>query len=64
MKSRRLKSAGRLACVGERRGRCIVLVGNSEERRPLGRLRRRWEDIFKMDIREVGWRDIDWIYVA
>jgi hypothetical protein len=31
-----------------------VLVGNPEGRRPLGRLRRRWEDNIKMDFREAG----------
>ena len=31
-----------------------VLVGKPEGRRPLGRLRRRWEDNIKMDLREVG----------
>jgi hypothetical protein len=33
-----------------------ALVGKAEGRRPLGRLRRRWEDNIKMDLREVGWR--------
>jgi hypothetical protein len=31
-----------------------VLVGNSEGKRPLGILRRRWEDDIKMDLREIG----------
>jgi hypothetical protein len=31
-----------------------ALVGKPEGRRPLGRLRRRWEDNTKMDLREVG----------
>jgi len=31
-----------------------VLVGKSEGKRPLGRLRRRWEDNIKMDFQEVG----------
>jgi hypothetical protein len=35
-------------------------VGKPEGRRPLGRPRRRWEDI-KMYLREVGWGGIDWI---
>jgi hypothetical protein len=32
-----------------------VLVGKSEEKRPLGRPRRRWEDNIRMDLRETGW---------
>jgi hypothetical protein len=39
-----------------------VLVGNPEGKRPLGPSRR--EDNIKMDLREVGWGDMDWINVA
>jgi hypothetical protein len=31
-----------------------VLVGKSEEKRPLGRPRRSWKDNIKMDLRETG----------
>ena len=41
--------------MGERRGVFRVLVGKPEGRRPLGRLRRRWDDNIKMDLLEVGW---------
>jgi hypothetical protein len=51
--------------MGERRGAYRVLVGKPEGRRPLGRPRRRWEDIIKMGLREVGWGGgIDWINLA
>jgi len=33
------------------------------ERRPLRRLRRRWEDNIKMDLQEVGW-GVEWIDLA
>jgi len=36
--------------LGERRGIYRVLVRNSEGKRPLGKLRHRWEDIVKMDL--------------
>jgi hypothetical protein len=40
-------------------------VGKPEEgKRPLGRPRRRWEENFKMDLREIGWGGMDWIDVA
>jgi hypothetical protein len=55
IKSRRLRRAGHIARMGERRGAYRVLVGKTEGRRPLGRPRRRWEDNIKMDLREVGW---------
>ena len=41
-----------------------VLVGKLEEKRPLGRPRRRWEDNIKMDLREVGCNPGDWIDLA
>ncbi|KAJ4439976.1 hypothetical protein ANN_08107 [Periplaneta americana] len=41
-----------------------VLVGRPEGKRPLGRPRRRWEDNIKMDLREVGYDDRDWINLA
>jgi hypothetical protein len=36
-----------------------VLVGKPEEKRPLGRPRRRWVDNIKMDLGEVGWSGVD-----
>ena len=50
--------------MGERRGAYRVLVGKPEGRKPLGRPRYIWEDNIKMDLREVGWRGMDWIDVA
>jgi hypothetical protein len=55
MKSRRVRWAGRVARMGERRNVYRVLVGNPEGKRILERPRRRWEDGIKMDIRETGW---------
>jgi hypothetical protein len=39
-------------------------VGKPEEKRPLGRPGRSWEDNVRMDLREIGWADIDWIDLA
>jgi hypothetical protein len=39
-------------------------VGNPEGKRPLGRPRRRWVDVSKMDFREIGWDGMDWIDLA
>jgi hypothetical protein len=41
-----------------------LLVGKPEEKRPLGRQRRRWVDNIRMDLGEVGWGDVDWIGLA
>jgi hypothetical protein len=38
-----------------------VLVGKPEERRPLGRPKRIWEDNIKMDLQEVGGGCADWM---
>jgi hypothetical protein len=38
---------------GEKRNAYRILVGNPEGKSPLGRLRRRWEDNIKMDLRLV-----------
>jgi hypothetical protein len=54
IKSRRMRWAGRVARIGERRGIFQVLVGKPEGKRPLGRHRHRWEDNIKMDLQEVG----------
>jgi hypothetical protein len=40
--------------MGEERKVNKVLVGKPEEKRPLGRPRRRWEDGIIMDLREIG----------
>jgi hypothetical protein len=50
--------------MGERRGAYRALVGKPEGRRPLGRPGSRWEDNIKMDLRGVGWGDVDWIDLA
>jgi len=54
-KSRRMRWAGNVARMGERRGVYRVLVGKPEGKRPLGGPRRRWKDDIKMDLQEVGW---------
>ena len=41
-----------------------VLVGQPESKRPLGRMRHRWEDNIKMDLREMGCDPRDWIALA
>jgi hypothetical protein len=50
IKSRRLRWAGHVARMGERSGAYRALVGKPEKRRPLVRLRRRWEDNIKIDL--------------
>jgi hypothetical protein len=61
IKSRRMRWAGHVARMGEKRNAYRLLVGKPEGRRPLGRPRRRWLDNIRMDFVEVGWGDVDWI---
>ena len=44
-------------------GAYAVLVGEPEGKRPLGRPRRRWQNI-KTDLQEVGCEGMDWIELA
>jgi hypothetical protein len=64
IKSRRLRCAGHVARMGERRGVYRVLVRSPEGKRPLGRSRRRWEDNINMDLREIGIDGANWIRLA
>jgi hypothetical protein len=41
-----------------------ILVGKPEGKGPLGRPRRRWVDNIRMDLREIGGDDVDWIHLA
>jgi hypothetical protein len=49
---------------GEKRNAYRILVGIPERKRPLGRPRRRWVNNIKMDLIEIGWDGMDWIYLA
>ena len=64
VKSRRMRLAGHVARMGERRGVHRVLVGKLEGKRPFGRPRRRWKDNIKMDLQEVGGGCGDWMELA
>jgi hypothetical protein len=46
------------------RGAYRVLVGRLEGKRTLGRLRRMWEYNIKMDLREIGIDEANWIQLA
>jgi hypothetical protein len=50
--------------MGKGRGVYRVLVGRPEGKRPLGRPRRRWEDNIKLDLKEIGIDEANWIRLA
>ena len=64
IKSRRMRWAGHVARMGEGRGVYRILVGKPEGKRPLGKPRRRWVNIIRMYLREVGCGYMDWIFFA
>jgi hypothetical protein len=61
IKSRRMRWAGHVARMGKGRGVYRVLVGRPKGKKPLGRPRHRWEDNVKMDLRERGINEVNWI---
>jgi hypothetical protein len=63
-KSTRLRRAGGVLQVGGIRNVFKISVGKPEGKRPLGRNRYRWKDNIKIDLMDIGWEDVDWIYVA
>jgi hypothetical protein len=64
IKSRRVRWAGHVARMGEKRNVYRLLVGKPEGKRPLGRPKRRWTDNIKMDLLEIGLSVVDWIGLA
>jgi hypothetical protein len=64
IKWRRMRWTGHVACVGEMRVVCRVMVGKPESKRPHGRPRGKWEDNIKMNLQEEGCGSVDWIELA
>jgi hypothetical protein len=64
IKSRRMRWAGHVAQMGEKRNVYKLLVRKAEGKRPLGRTRRRWIDNIKMDLLEIGLSVVEWIGLA
>lgn len=53
-----------ISTLGEMRNSCIIVAGKPEDKKPLGRSRRRREDNIKVDLEEIGCKDAFRIYVA
>jgi hypothetical protein len=54
IKSRRMRLAGHVERIRDKRNAYILLVGKTERKRPLGKPRCRWVDNIRMDLVEVG----------
>jgi hypothetical protein len=59
IKSRRMRWAEHVARMGAGENASMILVGKQEGKRPLGKQRCKWVDNTKMDLREIGWDDMD-----
>jgi hypothetical protein len=57
--SRRMRWVELAAGMGEKGNACRIWVGKPEGKRLQGRFRRRWEDNNEMDLREIGWGNMD-----
>jgi len=64
IKTRRMRWAGYVACMGEMRSVYRVLVAKPEGKRLFGSPRRRGEDNIKMDLQKVGCGGMEWIELA
>jgi hypothetical protein len=55
-----------MACStnGTKRNEYRILVGEPEEKRPIGRQKHRRMDNVKMDLGEIGWGGMSWIKLA
>jgi len=61
IKSRIMRWARHVACMGEEGGGVQGLAGETGGKEPLGRPRRGWVDNIRMDLQEVGYGYMDWI---
>ena len=64
LKLRLMRWTVHLACVELSRNAYRILVGKPEGKRPLLRLRHRWEDNIKMNLRDMGCDTEDWLDLA
>jgi hypothetical protein len=62
IKSRRNRWAGHLARMGEERKLYKISVGKPEGKRTLERPGRRWENVIKMDLRDIDLKGVNWIH--
>jgi hypothetical protein len=50
--------------MGENRNAYRILVGKPEGKRPLRKLRRKWVDNIKMDLREIACNGVNWLRIV
>jgi hypothetical protein len=55
---------GHVASMEQTRNADKFCIGKSDGKRSLRRPRYRWEDNIRMDLKEIGWKCMDWMYLA
>jgi hypothetical protein len=61
IRSRRMRWARHVACMGYKRNACRVLVGNPERNMPPEKPRHRQSYDVKTHLTEIGWESVEWI---
>jgi hypothetical protein len=64
VKSWRMRWVGHVARKGEIRNAFIILVAEPEGNRSLGRPKSRWVENIKVNLREMGLKDVDCIHLT
>lgn len=59
-----MRCAWCVAHVGDMRNTQRILVWKHERKRHLEIPGHRWQDNVKMDLKEIGWEDVDWFQLA
>jgi len=64
IESKRMRWIGHVARMGDIRNVYNTLIRKVEEKRQLRKLRRRWEDNIRIDLRGTGREVVEWIHVV
>jgi hypothetical protein len=64
IKLRRMRWVGQVACMGEIKNTYKILVVKPKGKRAHGRCMYRQEVIIRMDLTEIGWKDMVWMHLA
>jgi hypothetical protein len=59
----KMRWAGHVELMQEKRNAYRILMVKTEVKSPLGRRRRRWEDNIEMNLEEIGRGVLDWIHL-
>jgi hypothetical protein len=64
IESKKVRWAGHVVRIWKKMNAYRILVERPEGKGPLGRPRCRWANNIELDLREIGWSDVDWFNLA